>query len=450
MEPINHEELIHRYLDGTLEENSHEALFQQLATNAQYRDELTAQVSLHRAAQEWSRQNEISPEVTRKLFGSLGFTTQSLENTVTPIGQAVSRSVSRDILRFLVVAVSASLLTFGLMRSGLWPGEAPSPAGNLRRPSSGFGISSSIPSVPAASIADDAGSHIPNRDESHKAILKGTSNNLDSRFRGNERWNNHGAKRIKTTYFGHSRESGNPGFGVFRGALKLANHKPDRGSMGTKDVIEPEQTFQAIEPREPTVYAIPNESPIAAHLSRRPLHFPDPPLDYSGFVVSVAYEQSSIPADPAHPEFAARNTNDLNAQVGYRFDRFEEAGTGYSRHVYRHIYSTTKAIYVTGKGYIHLTTWHSSDDAISLPGLYYTFHANNIEFLSIEPFASFFASKPSAGFLWRASAGLEWNAWDNLNAVISYSREQLNSVAYVTPQNTHNFFNFGISYQWLP
>ncbi len=30
--------------------------------------------------------------------------------------------------------------------------------------------------------------------------LMGTSNNLDSRIRGHDRWLNHGAKRIKTSY----------------------------------------------------------------------------------------------------------------------------------------------------------------------------------------------------------------------------------------------------------
>ncbi len=194
-------------------------------------------------------------------------------------------------------------------------------------------------------------------------------------------------------------------------------------------------------------------TPVAIHPER--LRFVEPPLDYSGMTFSVQFEQSNISADPAHSEFASKSLNDLNYAVGYRFDRFEEAGLGYSRHTYRQISSNARTYLVydpsTGQTHtIHQTVWSNSDNLISLPGIYYTFHANNLNLFGIEPFATAFASKPSEGFLWRASAGLEWNAWDNLNAVFTYSREQLNSGAYATPQNAHNLFNFGLTYLWQP
>jgi opacity protein-like surface antigen len=216
---------------------------------------------------------------------------------------------------------------------------------------------------------------------------------------------------------------------------------PPRWAMiGT---IEPRLT----QPAKPDVARIPRS------LNCEPMHVHDSPLDYSGITLSVSYGQSSIPADPAHPEFAATSTSDLNYQAGYRFDRYQEAGVGYSRQTFRHQSSTTMTWQsynpLTKKTtYVQQTTWQKSDDLIALPGLYYTFHANNLKFVGIEPFATAFASEPSAGFLWRASAGLEWNPWANLNAVITYSREQLNSAAYPAPQNTHNFFDFGLSYQW--
>jgi len=210
----------------------------------------------------------------------------------------------------------------------------------------------------------------------------------------------------------------------------------------------------SVEPKEPA-RAVPSENFISVGIRPMRLHYVEPPLDYSGVTFSVQFEQSNIPADPAHPEFAATSTDDLNYQLGYRFDRFEEAGIGYSRHVYRRLSSTTTTIAVfnpaTGQTtFVHHTIWHNSDDPISLPGLYYTFHANDFKYFGIEPFITAFASKPSAGFLWRASAGLEWNEWDNLNAVFTYSREQLNSATYTTPQNIHNIFNLGLSYRLLP
>jgi hypothetical protein len=215
--------------------------------------------------------------------------------------------------------------------------------------------------------------------------------------------------------------------------------------------IAEETPISVVEPKElicvmPSMAFLPNGVGIVQ------VRLSDPPLDYSGLTASVSFEQPSI---PANPEFAATNENDLNYAAGYRFDRYQEAGIGYSRHVYRQISSTTTAVSVynvaTGKTTVaHETTQQDSDDPISLPGIYYTFHASSLEMLGIEPFATAFASKPGAGFLWRASAGLEWNAWDNLNAVFTYSREQLNSAAYTAPESARNFFSFGFSYRLLP
>jgi hypothetical protein len=225
--------------------------------------------------------------------------------------------------------------------------------------------------------------------------------------------------------------------------------------IATRDILSEsiaplaeEHEFATIEPLEPA-RAMPNVPSRPTSLGHERLRFPDPPLDYSGFVASVSYEQSSIPVDPAHPEFATASANDLNYQMGYCFNRYNEAGIGYSRHVYRQITSTTWTLMIGGT-VTHQTTWQPSDDPISLPGIYYTLHANDLDFLGIEPFATVFASNPSAGFLWRASAGIEWNPWQNLNAVISYSREQLNAAAYAAPQNGRDFFSFGLSYRLLP
>ena len=219
-------------------------------------------------------------------------------------------------------------------------------------------------------------------------------------------------------------------------------------------VLQEEQPIITIAPKVPLL-AMPNEGSTHLGILTERFRFSDAPADYSGVVFFIAYEQSTIPGDPAHPEFAARNTNDLNAQLGYRFDRFNEVGFGYARQIFRRLTSTTTIwqTYNPATGqttFTPQTTWGVSDDPISLPGLYYTFHANNLQFFGIEPFLRGFASKPSAGFLWRASVGMEWNAWDNLNAVISYSREQLNSGAYSAPQNSHNCFSFGLSYRLLP
>lgn len=100
-----------------------------------------------------------------------------------------------------------------------------------------------------------------------------------------------------------------------------------------------------------------------------PLRISDPPLDYSGFTASVSYEQPGI---PANPNFAGTNENDLSYQAGYRFDQYQEAGIGYSRHIYRQISSTTEAILVLNPGtgqttVVHETILHNSDNSISLP-----------------------------------------------------------------------------------
>ncbi len=225
-------------------------------------------------------------------------------------------------------------------------------------------------------------------------------------------------------------------------------------SAATNAWLDDDLPVDFVEPRElPRIIPSAAFVPIGVGVER--LQLVDAPLDYSGLTASVSFEQPGIPVDPAHPEFAATSANDLNYQAGYRFDRFQEAGIGYSQHIYRQISSTTVTWEAynpaTGKiTYTHQTTWQYSDNPISLPGIYYTFHANDLEILGIEPFATGFASKPSAGFLWRASAGLEWNPWDNLSAVLSYSREQLNSGTYTAPQNVRNFFDFGLSYRLLP
>jgi hypothetical protein len=214
-------------------------------------------------------------------------------------------------------------------------------------------------------------------------------------------------------------------------------------------MLQEEHQCAAVTPRILTV-TIPSDHFIPVSIGVQPLHFSDPPLDYSGVMASVSYEQSSI---PANTEFAATNENDLNYEAGYCFDKYQEAGIGYSRHTYREVSSIIQAITVVnanGTFVYHQTNWHDSDNPISLPGIYYTFHASNLEILGVEPYATAFASKPSAGFLWRASAGLEWNAWDNMNAVFTYSREQLNSAAYPAPENARNFLSFGISYRLLP
>jgi opacity protein-like surface antigen len=222
-------------------------------------------------------------------------------------------------------------------------------------------------------------------------------------------------------------------------------------SAATSPLLNEERQIAYVEPREPAS-AVLSAPSIPSRVGQENLRLSEPRLDYSGLTASISVEQSSI---PANPNFAATNENDLNYQAGYRFDRYQEAGIGYSRHIYRQITSSTETFLVfnpaTGKTTsVDQTAWHSSDNEISLPGIYYTYHANNPEFFGIEPFATAFASKPSAGFLWRASAGLEWNAWDNLNADISYSREQINSATYAAPQNMHGFFDFGLSYRLLP
>jgi hypothetical protein len=170
----------------------------------------------------------------------------------------------------------------------------------------------------------------------------------------------------------------------------------------------------------------------------------------SGITFGIHSQFASIPAENG---ISGKAVRDLEYSVGYNFNGYHQVALTYSKQTFRQITAVAHSIlvinFVTGKSYVVQTyTYSASDNSFDVPGISYTFHAKDFKLAGIEPFVSAFGSWTSAGFLWRASGGLEWQPVDHITIVGSYAREQLSSTAYSSLQSNRAYLNLGLDYRW--
>jgi hypothetical protein len=173
-------------------------------------------------------------------------------------------------------------------------------------------------------------------------------------------------------------------------------------------------------------------------------------VEESRLTFGIHSQFASIPAEHG---VVGKALVELEYSAGYNFNVYHQIALTYSKQTFRQLASTLHSILVinvsTGQSHMVQTfTYTALDHALDVPGLSYTFHVNNLSTFGIEPFVSAFGGVTSAGILWRATGGLDWQPVEHISFVGSYAWEELNTNAYSASQCKRGYLNVGLDYHW--